>query len=253
MYNTSKTLSLSKEIPDSGYSDVKKLNVLDVAIVAKDLDDSIDNLSDIAVAVTFSGKIVAENLEGISVDTKVNGIEGIDVVTFKGARTINGNTIVFVCEQDIECTSSNILIVSLEDAVIKIAEGSSVYDVNGNTVVLVLPDTKAEFLCEGNTPVVPEEPSEPDEEPTTSENPSEETTDDTESTTVPSETTTETTTELTTESTTEKAETTTTSSDKAPVTDNTPGTGDTPYVICSAVAVILGLAVLLVVKKREDK
>ena len=258
LFNTNKTLALSTDIPDSGYADVRKLSVLDVAIVSKDLDEEIDNINDITVAVTFNGKIVTEKPEGLTLNVKFDGIEGTDTVEFSGARTLNGNTIVFVSSQDTDCADSNVITVTLEDAVIGVGEGSAVYDVNGNSVSLAVPDTSAKFVSAGGE--TPEDPEKPGEEPTTGKNP-EETTTQKETTTVAEATTkaNETTTaEKTTvasgeETTTNKAETTTVASGGASSSDKTPLTGDTQFAITASVIVLVGLAVLLAVKKRDEK
>ena len=250
LYNTTKTLSLSNDVPEADYIKASKLTVLDTAIINNTDNEIIDSLHDVSIGVTYSGNIIAENLDGITLDVHVDGIKGRENVTFAVERVINNNSLVFVPTESIDCNGSNIITVSLIDSVIRLAENSRVYGKNGLSVVLALPDMSEKFVC--TTPDIPDVPDTPDvpDETTTAEDESatvekETTTAEDESATVEIETTT-----VEEETTTAKTETTT----KVPSgSANTPGTGDTRIFIPLSVAAIIGLGVLLVIRKREEK
>lgn len=258
LYNTTKTLSLSNVIPEADYIRASKLTVLDTAIINATENETINNLDDVAIGVTFAGNIVVENPENITLDVNVEGIEGRETVTFRVDRIINNNSLVFAPSESVELNGANIITVSLIDAVISLGENGSIYGSDGLSVVLALPEMSEKFVCV--TPDIPDIPDTPDvpEETTTSQEEtttvSDEPTSEDESATVENETTTkkEETTAVKDETTTVKEETTTT--EKTPAgSDKTPGTGDSRIFVPLSVASIVALGVLLVIKKREEK
>lgn len=162
LFNDVRTLSLSTELPKARKAKVNKPEAIITAIISD--KNIIESLNDIYIGVTYSENIIADNLEGITLDVNVKGIEGVTKVTYKAKQIINNNSLAFVCAENISDGLANVVEISLENAKLNVAEDANVYSsITELKVRTDVPDATQSFMTDkSGDVVVPTYPTEPE-------------------------------------------------------------------------------------------
>ncbi len=160
LYTKDKLIVLDTALPESTEKvTLKKAQAVDSAVAGNEGTGKISNIGDTFVAIAFDSDIFAKNLEGITLEAKVKGIDGVDTVMYK-AESIAGDKTLILVTDSIDAKYANIIEVSLENTRLIISEDSALYTENGLVVSTSVPNASTKFINseQGDVPV-PTEPS----------------------------------------------------------------------------------------------
>lgn len=147
LYSQDKFIILSTDLSDKDITlTLSKSTAEKTEILSTSGSGNVNGIEDTCILVTYSDDIFAENLSGITLNAQVSGIDGVENITYTASKTVNSNALLFTTDK-IDAKYANILDITLNNAVLSIAEGSSLYCESGLSVSISVKDANSRFVC----------------------------------------------------------------------------------------------------------
>ncbi|MBQ8794867.1 MAG: hypothetical protein IJZ54_00415 [Clostridia bacterium] len=123
LYSENRTLTLSQKLNDINRFKAKRVTSSSIVMLPLVKGD-INTLSNIAIVVSYPVEVITENIEGITLKVKAQGIENTEEVIFRAHKIYGDKHLVFYAENADELTLANVVTLSTENAVLELEKGS---------------------------------------------------------------------------------------------------------------------------------